>query len=89
MRGTMMGWFAFIAAIGSVSSEAAIALLTVPMGGLSTVVGYLALLGIPSAIIFGIAIEETRGLSLEVAAREVEVSVSSDHSERIRKRVQG
>ena len=39
-------------------------------GGLSVVVGYLALLTIPSAVIFGMCIEETRGLSLEVAARE-------------------
>lgn len=71
LRGTMMGWFTFIAAIGAVFAQAAIALLTVPLGGLSTVVGYLALLGIPSAIIFGIFIEETRGLSLEVAAKEM------------------
>jgi MFS family permease len=71
LRGTMMGWFTLIAAIGAVVAHAAIALLTVPLGGLSTVVGYLALLSMPSAIIFGLFIEETRGLSLEVAAREI------------------
>jgi hypothetical protein len=45
-------------------------MLAQSFGGLSNIVGYLALLGIPSAILFGLFIEETRGLSLEVAARE-------------------
>jgi hypothetical protein len=47
-----------------------IAALIGPLGGLTKVVGYFALLGIPSAIIFGLFIDETRGLSLEIAARE-------------------
>ncbi len=70
LRGTMIGWFALIAAVASVSSQAAIAVLAGPLGGLSTVVGYLALLAIPSAVIFGLFVDETRGLSLEAASKE-------------------
>jgi MFS transporter, AAHS family, 4-hydroxybenzoate transporter len=70
LRGTMIGWFTLMGAIASVSAQAAIAVLADRLGGLSIVVGYLALLTIPSAIIFGVFIEETRGMSLEVAARE-------------------
>jgi AAHS family 4-hydroxybenzoate transporter-like MFS transporter len=70
LRGTMIGWFSLIGAIASVSSQAVIAMFAARAGGLSTVVGYLALLTIPSAIIFGMFIEETRGLSLEVASQE-------------------
>ncbi len=70
LRGTMIGWFALVGAIGAVTAQVAIAALAGPLGGLSTVVGYLALLAIPSAIVFGLSIEETRGLTLEVASRE-------------------
>jgi len=49
-----------------------IAALIGPLGGLTKVVRYLALLGIPSAVIFGTFIVETRGLPLEVAAKEDE-----------------
>jgi hypothetical protein len=66
----MIGWFTLINAIGAVSAQSAIALLALPLGGLSNVVGYLAMLSVPSAIIFGLFIDETRGLSLEVAAKE-------------------
>jgi len=41
-----------------------------PLGGLARVIRYLALLGIPSAAIFGLFIDETRGLTLEQAALE-------------------
>lgn len=70
LRGTMVGWFAIVQAIASISSQAIIAMLAGPLGGLSIVTGYLALLAIPSAIIFFLFIDETRGLSLEAAARE-------------------
>jgi len=53
-----------------VTAQATMAVLAGPLGGLSNVVGYLALLGVPSALLFGYFIEETRGLSLEVAAKE-------------------
>jgi AAHS family 4-hydroxybenzoate transporter-like MFS transporter len=70
LRGTVIGWFTLMAAIAAVASQAAIAVLAERLGGLSVVVGYLGLLAIPAAGIFGVFIEETRGMSLEVAARE-------------------
>ena len=39
LRGTMIGWFALVGAIGSVISNAAVALLANKMGGMSIVVG--------------------------------------------------
>jgi len=70
LRGTMVGWFAIVQAIASISSQAVIAVLAEPLGGLSIVAGYLGLLAIPSAIIFFLFVDETRGLSLEASARE-------------------
>jgi len=40
------------------------------MGGLSIVVGALSIVGIPAAILFGLLIDETRGMSLEMASKE-------------------
>jgi len=70
LRGTTIGWFALIGAGSSLSAEASISTLAKPMGGLSNVVGWLALLAIPGALLFGFTIDETRGLSLEDAALE-------------------
>ena len=70
LRGTMIGWFALVGAIGAVISNAAVALLANKMGGLSIVVGALSIVGIPAAILFGLMIDETRGLSLEMAGKE-------------------
>ena len=70
LRGTMIGWFALVGAIGSVISNAAVALLANKLGGMSIVVGALSIVGIPAAIAFGLLIDETRGLSLEMAAKE-------------------
>jgi len=70
LRGTMIGWFALVGAIGAVISNAAVAVLATKMGGLSMVVGALSIVGIPAAILFGLVIDETRGMSLEMAARE-------------------
>ncbi len=72
LRGTMIGWFALVGAIGAVISNAAVALLANAMGGVSIVVGALSIVGIPAAILFGIMIDETRGLSLETAGKEEE-----------------
>jgi MFS transporter, AAHS family, 3-hydroxyphenylpropionic acid transporter len=74
LRGTMAGWFSLTVAIGAVSAQGTIALLAGPLGGLSRVVGYLAMLGVPAAALFGVMIPETRGLSLEAAAMEEEFS---------------
>lgn len=72
LRGTMIGWFALVSAIGAVISNAAVAILATRMGGLSIVVGALSIVGIPAAILFGMVIDETRGMTLEMASKESE-----------------
>ena len=72
LRGTMIGWFALVSAAGSIISNAAVAALANKMGGLSIVVGALSIVGIPAAILFGLIIDETRGMSLEIASKEEE-----------------
>jgi MFS family permease len=72
LRGTMIGWFSLVGAIGAVISNAAVAILANAMGGLSIVVGALSIVGIPAAILFGMMIDETRGLSSEMAGKEEE-----------------
>lgn len=72
LRTTMIGWQGITAAGFSILAQTLIAALIVPLGGLTRVVGYFALLGFPSAALFGIFIDETRGLSLEAAAKEAE-----------------
>ena len=70
LRGTMIGWFALIGAIGTLSAEGTISILARRLGGASVVVGWLAMLAVPASILFGIFIDETRGLSLGAAANE-------------------
>jgi MFS family permease len=70
LRTTMIGWQQITAAAISMLAQVLIAALIGPFGGLASVIRYLALLGIPSAIIFGLFIDETRGLTLEQAALE-------------------
>lgn len=72
LRTTMIGWQAITAAAFSMLAQVMIAALIGPLGGLTNVIRYLAVLGIPSAAIFGAFIDETRGLPLEVAAKEQE-----------------
>jgi hypothetical protein len=66
----MIGWQGITAAICSMLAQIMIAALIVPLGGLPNVIRYFSTLGIPSAVIFAAFIDETRGLPLEVAARE-------------------
>lgn len=66
----MIGWQGITAAAFSMLAQVLIAALIGPLGGLARVIRYFALLGIPSAIIFGLFIDETRGLTLEQAALE-------------------
>lgn len=70
LRSTMIGWQMITAAIFSMIAQIAIAALIGPMGGLTHVIRYFAMLGIPSAVLFGLFIDETRGLSLEESAKE-------------------
>ena len=70
LRGTMMGWVALTTAFGALSAETTIATFAGAAGGISVMTGWLSLLGIPGAILFGMIIDETRGLSLDTAAKE-------------------
>ena len=70
LRTTMIGWQGITAAAFSMLAQVLIAALIGPLGGLAQVIRYLALLGIPSALIFRLFIDETRGLTLEQAALE-------------------
>jgi MFS family permease len=70
LRTTMIGWQGLTAAIFSMLAQIVIAALIVPLGGLPRVIRYFSILGIPSAAIFAAFIDETRGLPLEVAARQ-------------------
>jgi MFS family permease len=70
LRGTIMGWLTLTIAFSAIGGQATIAILAKPLGGLSNVVGWISLLGIPCALIWWIFIDETRGLSLEVASGE-------------------
>ncbi len=78
LRGTMIGWFALVGAAGAVISNAAVAALAHAMGGLSIVVGTLSIIGIPAAILFGLMIDETRGMSLEMSGKEEEFTASEN-----------
>jgi MFS family permease len=75
LRGTIMGWLTLCVAVAAIAAQVTVAVLAKPLGGLSNVVGWISLLTIPSAIIWWLFIDETRGLSLEAASGEV-VSVS-------------
>jgi MFS family permease len=70
LRTTMVGWQMITGAVFSILAQVLIAALIGPMGGLTNVIKNFALLGIPSAIVFGLFIDETRGLSLDAAAHE-------------------
>ncbi len=70
LRGTMIGWLTLLGAMGSLGAEVTISSLALRLGSLSAVVGYLAILAVPGSILFGILIDETRGMSLEESARE-------------------
>jgi putative MFS transporter len=70
LRGTIMGWLLFCIALAAITAQTSISILARPLGGLSNVVGWIALLTIPSVLIWGIFIDETRGMQLETAAGE-------------------
>jgi MFS family permease len=70
LRGTIMGWLTLCVAIAAIAAQVTIAVLAKRLGGLSNVVGWLSLLTIPCVIVWWLFIDETRGLSLEVASRE-------------------
>jgi len=72
LRTTMVGWQMVTGAFFSMLAQVVIAALIGPLGGLENVIRYFALLGIPSAILFGMFIDETRGMKLAVASKEAQ-----------------
>jgi predicted MFS family arabinose efflux permease len=70
LRGTIIGWIAITNSLGALAAHSSVALLAGPLGGLSVVVGYLALFGLPGALLYAIFIDETRGMTLEAASGE-------------------
>lgn len=80
LRTTMIGWQGITAAVLSFVAQALIAMMIGPLGGLLYVIRYFAFLGIPSALIFAIFIDETRGLSLEDAAKEDAWETTQHHA---------
>jgi MFS family permease len=72
LRATMIGCQGITAAVFSMFAQILIAALIGPLGSLTNVIRYFALLGIPSAALFGLFIDETRGIPLDIAAREQE-----------------
>jgi MFS family permease len=70
LRTTMIGWQGITAAVFSMLAQVLIAAFIGPLGGLARVIRYFALLGIPSALIFGLFIDETRGKTLEESSLE-------------------
>ncbi len=70
LRGTIIGWIAITNSLGALAAHSSVALLAGPLGGLSVVVGYLALFGLPGALLYAVFIDETRGMTLEAASRE-------------------
>jgi MFS family permease len=80
LRATMIGWQGITAAVFSFLVQALIAVMIGPLGGLLHVIRYFAFLGIPSAVIFALLVDETRGLSLEEAAKEDAWEKTQHHS---------
>jgi hypothetical protein len=79
LRTTMIGWQGITGAVFAMLAQVMIAALIVPLGGLMRVVGYFAVLGFASAAVFGLFIDETRGLSLDDAAKEAEWAAKRPH----------
>lgn len=67
LRGTAMGWTAFLGAWGAVAAQATVAAVAPHVGGLSVVVAGLALLAVPSSGLLVFFVHETRGVSLEAS----------------------
>jgi MFS family permease len=86
LRSTMVGWQMITGAVFSMLAQIVIAALVGPLGGLTVVVRYFALLGFPSAILFGLFIDETRGLPLEVAALENQWAEVQEHRHEVEPR---
>ncbi|HTW87861.1 MAG TPA: MFS transporter [Candidatus Binataceae bacterium] len=79
LRTTIIGWQGITAAIFSMLAQVLIAMMIGRIGGLAQVIRYFAFLGFLSAAVFAMFIDETRGLSLQVAAKEKEWESAQHH----------
>lgn len=70
LRTTIIGWQMITSSVFTILAQIGIAALIEPLGGLTFVIRYCALLGIPSALLFRAFIDETRGMSLGDSAKE-------------------
>jgi hypothetical protein len=72
LRVTILGWIVLAGAIATGCSNLLVSVLIGPLGGLPRAVALLSLSGVAGLIVFGLGVEETRGLSLDDAALETE-----------------
>jgi MFS family permease len=72
LRTTMVGWQMITGAAFAMLAQILIAALIGPLGGLDNVIRYFALLGFPSAVVFGFFVDETRGLPIAIAGKEAQ-----------------
>jgi AAHS family benzoate transporter-like MFS transporter len=70
LRVTILGWTALAGAIATGCSNLLVSVLLIPLGGLPRTIAFLSLSGVAGLIIFGLWVDETRGLSLDDAALE-------------------
>jgi hypothetical protein len=70
LRVTILGWIALAGAVATGGSNLLVSALIKPLGGLPHAIAVLSLSGIASLIVFGLGVEETRGLTLDDAALE-------------------
>jgi AAHS family benzoate transporter-like MFS transporter len=67
LRVTILGWIALAGAIATGFSNLLVSVLIFPLGGVQRAIAFLSLSGVAGLIVFGLGVEETRGLTLEDA----------------------
>jgi MFS family permease len=70
LRVTIMGYIALAGALATGLSNLLVAALVRPLGGVAHAIALLSLTGVLSLVVFGLGVDETRGLSLDEAAAE-------------------
>jgi MFS family permease len=70
LRVTILGWIALAGAVATGCSNLLVSRLVGPLGGLPHAIALLSLSGVVGLIVFGLRVDETRGLTLEEAALE-------------------
>jgi Na+/melibiose symporter-like transporter len=75
LRVTILGWVVLAGAVATGCSNLLVSVLIGPLGGLARAVALLSLSGVAGLIVFGLWVEETRGLSLDAAALEPEADL--------------